>query len=212
MCKPYLVARSHVEPHLHPYYDTYAAPYVDIARPYASVVNEHVYVPAAKLAKDGYDKYGAPAWEQARTYGEEHWETLVVPHLEFAQDTVNDVYASKVNPYVQPAVLAVSPYYTKANDAVAATYKNYVVPFYVQATPFIGKTYDSGQQILTTTVFPYAQGSWSSAVYFANSELWPRVTGLYSENVEPQLVKIGERLASYREGKKLRASMEDTDE
>ncbi|BAE65281.1 unnamed protein product [Aspergillus oryzae RIB40] len=58
---------------------------------------------------------------------------------------------------------------------------------------------------------PYAQTSWSSVVYFVNSWLWPQVTGLYSENVEPQLVKIGQRLASYREGNQLRKVVDEVD-
>lgn len=211
VCKPYLVVRSHVEPHILPYYNIYAAPYVDLARPYVSVVNEQVYVPATTLARKNFDKYGAPAWNQARAYGEERWGAHVVPHLELAQDSVNKIYMSKFDPYVQHAVLVVSPYYKKASDAAAFTYGNYLIPLYVQSSPFIGKTYTSGQEILTTQVLPYAHGSWLSAVYFANSQLWPKVTGLYSENVEPQLVKIGERLASYREGKKLRASVEEAD-
>lgn len=205
------MVRSYVEPRILPYYNTYAGPYVDITRPYVSAVNEHVYAPAANLARERFDKYGAPAWDQARAYGEEHWEAQVVPRLQLAQDSVTGIYTSNVDPYVQHVVLVASPYYKKASDAVAFTYGNYVIPLYAQSSPFIGKTYTSGQEILATQVLPYAHGSWSSVVYFATSELWPKVTGLYSQNVEPQLVKIGERLASYREGKRLRASVEEVD-
>lgn len=211
VCKPYLVVRSHIEPHVLPYYHLYAAPYVDSARPYVTLFNDQVYSPAATFAQQGYDKYGAPAWDQAQAYSQEHWEAQVAPRLQYAQDSISGVYKSDVDPYVQRAVLVASPYYEKASTVAISTYGDYIAPLYTQSHPIIGKTYASGQEALMTTVIPHAQNSWSTVVYFVNSALWPKVTGLYWENVEPQLVKIGQRLASYREGKILRASVDDVD-
>ncbi|KAJ5238447.1 hypothetical protein N7468_003066 [Penicillium chermesinum] len=211
VCKPYLIARSHVEPHLTPYYDTYAAPYVDQARPYIETFNRQVYAPASKFAQTGYEKYGAPALEKAQAYGASQWNAQVTPRIQEAQDKAYRLYMAQVDPHVQKGVNAVSPYYEKASAAAFAVYWNHLVPFYTRSQPFIGKTYTAGQEILTTHVMPGARYTWSSAVYFANSSLWPRITGLYSEQVEPQLVKIGQRLASYREGKRLRAVVEDLD-
>jgi hypothetical protein len=121
------------------------------------------------------------------------------------------LYLAQIDPYVQQGVAVVSPYYQKAKGAAQAVYWNQLVPFYTRSQPFIGKTYSTSQQVLTTHVMPGARYTWSSVVYFANSSLWPHVTGLYSEQVEPQLVKIGQRLASYREGKRLRAVVEEMD-
>ncbi|KAB8231783.1 uncharacterized protein BDW43DRAFT_133237 [Aspergillus alliaceus] len=211
VCKPYLVARSYIEPHVLPYYSNYGAPYVEKARPYVLVINEKVYTPAANVAKLGYDKYGAPALDKAQTYGSQQWEKQVVPLLQTARDATSELYSAKVAPHVQRATAIVSPYYQKANSAFHSACVNHVQPFLARSRPFIGKTYTSGQNILTTTVVPYAQNTWSSVVYFMHSWLWPRVTGLYSANVEPQLVKIGQRLASYREGKQLRNVVDEVD-
>jgi hypothetical protein len=200
-----------VEPYVTPYYDTYAAPYVDQARPYVEVFNQRVYTPASNVAKHSYEKYGGPAWQQARGFGEAQWKAQVTPRLEAAQVQAHQLYLTQVDPYVQQGVSVVSPYYQKANGAAQAVYWNQLVPFYTRSQPFIGKTYSTGQQVLTTHVMPGARYTWSSVVYFANSSLWPHVTGLYSEQVEPQLVKIGQRLASYREGKRLRAVVEEMD-
>ncbi|KAE8413159.1 hypothetical protein BDV36DRAFT_39024 [Aspergillus pseudocaelatus] len=211
VCKPYLVARSYVEPHLLPYYNTYGAPYIEKARPYVVVLNEKVYTPAADAAKLGYDKYGAPALDQAYAYGSKQWEKQVAPLLQSAKDGASELYDAEVAPQVRRVTAAVSPYYQKANSAFETTCVGYIQPFLARTRPFIGKTYTSGQNVLTTTVMPYAQTSWSSVIYFVNSWLWPQVTGLYSENVEPQLVKIGQRLASYREGKQLRKVVDEVD-
>lgn len=198
-----------MEPYVTPYYDTYAAPYVDQARPYVEVLNSQVYTPVAKIAKSGYEKYGAPAWQQAQAYGAAQWKVQVTPRLEAAQDQAHRLYMAQVDPYVQQGVAVVSPYYQKANNAAVTVYWDHFVPFYTRSQPFIGKTYSTGQAVLTTHVMPGARYTWSSLVYFANSSLWPQITGLYSEQVEPQVVKIGQRLASYREGKRLRAVVED---
>ncbi|KAE8138274.1 hypothetical protein BDV38DRAFT_270742 [Aspergillus pseudotamarii] len=201
VCKPYLVARSYVEPHVLPYYNTYGAPYVEKARPYVVVLNEKVYTPAADVAKLGYDKYGAPALDQAHAYGSKQWEKQVAPLVQSAKDGASELYNAEVAPQVRRVTAAVSPYYQMANSAFETTCVGYIQPFLARTRPFIGKTYTSGQNVLTTTVMPYVQTSWSSVIYFVNSWLWPQVTGLYSENVEPQLVKIGQRLASYQASK-----------
>ncbi|KAJ9492936.1 hypothetical protein VN97_g290 [Penicillium thymicola] len=218
VCKPYLIARSHVEPYMTPYYDIYAAPYVDQARPYVDqarpyveMFNQRVYTPASKVAKSGYEKYGAPALKQAQAYGIEQWQNQVTPRLQTTQNKVHQLYFAEIDPYVQQSVAVVSPYYQWANTVALNVNQGYLVPFYARSRPFIGKAYSTSQDILTTHVLPGAQYTWSSVVYFANSSLWPHVTGLYSEQVEPQLVKIGQRLASYREGKRLRAAIEDVD-
>ncbi|KAF7115405.1 hypothetical protein CNMCM5793_002221 [Aspergillus hiratsukae] len=211
VCKPYLVVRSHIEPYVLPYYDRYGAPYVEIARPYVQVVNKHVYTPAATVARQGYDQYAAPALSHAQAYGQQQWEAQVIPRLQKVKESATGLYDSEVAPYVQRAKGVVFPYYNKVNGALITVWDGYVFPVFARSRPFIGKTYTSGQNVLATTVLPYAQSTWSSVIYFANSALWPKLTGLYSENVEPQLVKIGQRLASYREGRRLRKVINEAD-
>ncbi|KAI9370571.1 hypothetical protein BJX61DRAFT_85899 [Aspergillus egyptiacus] len=211
VCKPYLVAKSYVEPHVVPYYNAYGAPYVDAARPYVDVLHEKVYAPASNVAKQGYEKYGAPALERAQTYGQQQWDANVVPRVHAAKGKVDEWYGAQVAPHMERVKASVSPYYSKVYGVYWATLDGYIMPFCAKYQPFIGKTYTSGQEILTTTVLPYAQGTWSSAIYFVNNSLWPKISSLYSQNVEPQLVKIGQRLASYREGNRLRGVADEAE-
>ncbi|KAL4785522.1 hypothetical protein BJX76DRAFT_180470 [Aspergillus varians] len=205
ICKPYLVAKSYVEPYIVPYYNVHAAPYVDAARPYVRVLNDTVYTPASSIAKQGYETYGAPALNRAQAYGQQQWDANVVPHIQTVNGKAADWYKAQVAPHVDHIAGTVSPYYNKVHRAYWATLDGYIMPFAAKYQPFIGKTYTSGQDILTTTVMPHAQSVWVSAVQFFHSSFWPKVFSLYSENVEPQLVKIGRRLASYREGDRLRS-------
>ncbi|KAL5357182.1 hypothetical protein BJX96DRAFT_144023 [Aspergillus floccosus] len=211
VCKPYLVARSYIDPHVAPYYDAYAAPYVDATRPYVNLLNEKVYTPSVNVAKYGYEKYGAPALNQAQVFSQQQWDAQVTPRLQSVKERTNVLYASEVAPHVQRVKAALSPYYQRVNSVTRSTAQNYILPFYARSRPFIGKTYTSGQDMLATTVLPYAQSTWSSAISFVSSSLWPKVTGLYSENVEPQLVKIGQRLASYRERKRLHSVVDESE-
>ncbi|KAL1964960.1 hypothetical protein VTN77DRAFT_6160 [Rasamsonia byssochlamydoides] len=211
VCKPYLIARSHLGPHIAPYYQSYAAPYVELARPYAQTFSERIYTPASKVVKHGYDTYGAPVLEQAGKYSHRQWEAVVVPQLYSAQAKVNDIYKASLDPYVQQAIVAVSPYSDAVSNKVVEIKDKYILPLYVQTKPFIGKTYSSGRDVISGTVAPLAQKTWSSLIVFVKGTVWPRITGLYSENVEPQLVKIGQKLATYREGKKLRAVMDEVE-
>jgi hypothetical protein len=184
---------------------------VELARPYAQTFNERIYTPTSKIVKHGYDTYGAPVVEQAGKYGHQQWEDLVVPRLHSAQTKVNGIYATSVDPYVRRAIVVVTPYSNATRDTVVEIKDKYFLPVYIHSRPFITDAYSSGQRVLSGTVVPLAQKTWSSLIVFVKGDVWPRVTGLYSENVEPQLVKIGEKLATYREGKKLRAVIDEVE-
>ncbi len=56
-------------------------------------------------------------------------------------------------------------------------------------------------------------GLWggTSVVAFFDRTLWPSMRILYGENVEPQLVRISERLGRYRDGKKVKAAADAVD-
>lgn len=184
---------------------------MDLVRPYANSLHEQVYSPVAKVAKSGYDTYGAPTIARAQAHGKKRWETEAVPRLRSAQASVSEIYEANVGPHVKRAAAVIKPHYDDVSGRVRQLYSVYVLPSYNRTRPFIGKTYSSGQVILVDNVLPFTHRVWSSIVYFINTTLWPSVTGLYSENVEPQLVKIGERLASYREGKKLRTVVDEVE-
>ena len=79
---------------------------------------------------------------------------------------------------------------------------------YIASRPHVEKAYTFGHKLTTEIGLPYAKRAWSSAVVFIDRTIWPQLRILYGENVEPQLVRIGERLGRYRDGKKLKAAME----
>lgn len=211
ICKPYINARSHIQPYLQPYYDTYAGSYVERARPYAEQLNERVVSPAAKIAQQNYNKYAAPRFEQVKAYGRQQWQQTVVPQVVLAQNKAAELYNASIAPHVKKASLAAEPYYDAAKDNAVNVHQKHIMPVLDTSTPYLIRAYNSTKDFALTTGLPYFQRAWDSLVVFVNGTLWPKVKGLYGDNVKPQLVMISERIAKYQEGRKLKAIMDEVD-
>lgn len=211
VCEPYLSVRSHVAPYLEPYYKSYAAPHVEKVRPYVAKFNQEIYTPSLAYGKQSYDTHGAPRVQQARAYGQEQWANIVKPQIDTAQAQVKKQYDSNLAPQVNKASAAAAPYYAFSRHSISEIYNTYILPTLETSRPYAESTYAFGHKLTVETGLPYAQSAWSSTVVLFDHTIWPKLRVLYGNNVEPQLVRIGERLGRYRDGKKLKAVMEEDD-
>lgn len=209
VCNPYLSVRSHVAPYVEPYYNSYAAPHVEKARPYVEKIGRDIYAPSLAYGKQSYDAYGAPRVQQAQEYSQEKWVNIVKPQIDTAQAQIKKQYGSNLAPQVNKVSAAVTPYYTSSRNSISEIYNTHVLPALEASRPYAEKTYAIGHKLTVETGLPYAQSAWSSAVVFFDHTIWPKLRILYGDNVEPQLVRIGERLGRYRDGRKLKAVMEE---
>lgn len=198
ICKPYFQAKGAVSPYVEPYYNTYAAPYVDLAKPYYDVANQHIVVPASAYA----NKYGAPAWHQAQSYGQAQWEKNIHPQLAVYQQVAQDQYDLKVAPHVTQAGAVVSPYFDIARTSALQTYHEMLLPSYQLAQPYAFQAYDATSRFTTETAVPSALWAWNKTYMFIDTTVWPQVRVLYVQSVEPQLARIGQRLGRYKEKSK----------
>ncbi|KAI9819073.1 MAG: hypothetical protein M1826_001203 [Phylliscum demangeonii] len=212
VCEPYLAARSYVYPRLQPYYNSYAAPYVDTVRPYVANVESKVVRPVVKGGRRVYERYGALRVDQMRQYGEREWERTLRPRLDVVAAKAGEQYNATVAPHVARAARAASPYYGVARDSFLQTYYAHVLPTYTTSLPYAQRAYLAGQSFVLDIGLPYTNSALSSASALISRTIWPRVRILYGENVEPQLVRIGERLARYRDKKKLEAAVHEVDQ
>ncbi|PGH23628.1 hypothetical protein AJ80_02234 [Polytolypa hystricis UAMH7299] len=211
LCKPYLLARSHLEPRISPFYEAYAAPYVEVGRPYVRAFDEKVYTPSANFASRNYHAYAAPRLEDAKSYAKQQWTLLVTPRIQSLQDHALQAYDSSVARHVNKMSMLVTPHYRTTKASVVRVYTSYLLPSYLRAKPVVGRAYTSAHDITVNTVLPNSRKIWSAILRFVNETLLPQVAGLYFQNVEPQLIRIGNKLASYREGKNLRTGLEETE-
>jgi hypothetical protein len=199
---------SYLKPHLEPYYHTYAAPYVEITRPYAQQLDQKVINPASQIAKHNYLTYAAPRIEHAKAYGQQQWENSILPQVLTAQKKAQDIYGASVAPHIDRASSVVEPYYEIAKDNALNVHQKHFMPAFETSKPYLRNAYGASQTFVLDTGIPYARWVWSSIIIFVEGTIWPQMRALYGDNVKPQLVMISERIAKYQEGRKLKASMD----
>ncbi|KAI0481800.1 hypothetical protein F4859DRAFT_436005 [Xylaria cf. heliscus] len=197
ICKPYFQIKQAVAPHVSPYYDVYAAPYVDLARPYYNTLDRNVITPGRAYAV----KYGGPRVAQARAFGYSQWEKSVQPQILKYQVLAWAQYDHAISPYVDKAATGVAPYYDIARTNALQTYHEILVPAYTFVQPYATQGYDVAYGLTKNTVIPSTVWAWNKTYAFLDSAVWPHVRDVYVLKVEPQLVRIGERLGRYKEKK-----------
>ncbi|RFU31565.1 hypothetical protein B7463_g4781, partial [Scytalidium lignicola] len=207
ICTPYFEVRSIVAPHLEPYYTTYAAPYLDAARPYYDAANKSIITPVTVLGR----KYGAPRLAQAQEFGQAQWEKSMQPQVQKYQAVLKENYDRILAPHVNTVVSTASPYYDIAKTSALQTYYEHVLPTYTMIQPYALQGYSVANDFAVHTAIPYTRWAWTNGNLFLSRSVWPRLRILYGENVEPQLVRIGERLGRYRDGKKIEAAANEVD-
>lgn len=193
ICKPYFQLKQTLTPHLEPYYDAYAAPYVELARPYYETVDQRVLTPSWAYAT----KYGGPRIAQAQAFGQTQWENKLQPELVKYQAMTKVKYDQTLAPHVDHVSSAVAPYYDIARTNALQTYHDLVLPSYVFAQPYVHQAYTTASTFATETAIPSAAWAWNKTYVFLDGTVWPQLRFLYTENVEPQLVKIGQRLGRH---------------
>lgn len=194
ICKHYFWAKAAVSPHLQPYYDHYAAPYVDVARPYCDAVNSHVLTPTRVYAV----RYGAPLARRAQDYAWSQWEAKGQPRLHRLHAASQARYDRSIAPHLGRTGDAVGPYYEIARTNSFQLFYEYILPSYRFACPYAIQGYGAASDFAANKALPATRWAWNKTTLFLDTTVWPQLRALYVENVEPQLVRIGERLGRYK--------------
>jgi hypothetical protein len=203
VCTPYLQARSFATPYLDPYYQTYLAAHVEKVRPYADRFERQIYTPAAAFTKDKYAVYGAHRVEQAKQQAIAGWDKAVRPHLQTAQDKIQGQYDDHLGAHVKKASDAAAPYYSQTKDTLNTVYHSSVLPTYEASLPYLRKARIQGHHLVADVIFPNVHAAKDITWTFLVRNVWPQLRILYGDNVEPQLVRISERLGRYRDQQKM---------
>lgn len=193
VCKPYFQLKQAVSPHIEPYYDAYAAPYVELARPYYETVDQKVLTPTWSYAT----KYGAPRIAQAQALGQERWAKDIQPQLTKYKALAKVKYDETLAPHVDQLSSAVTPYYDIAKTNTLQTYNDLLLPSYAFVQPYVHQGYQTASTFTTETAVPSVAWAWNKTYFFLDGTVLPQLRFLYVENVEPQLQKIGQRLGRY---------------
>lgn len=181
-------------PHAKPYYDRYAAPYIEIVEPYYNTVHTKVLVPAHALAL----RHGAPWVERGQTIVVQQWQANGQPHVQRLQLIAKARHDQYIAPHVTKANEVLGPHIATVRTGTQHAINQYAVPAYDFAKPHAIRGYEASRDVAVIHVIPTVNWVWSSTQEFLNSSVWPQLRVVYVTNVEPQLVRIGERLDQYR--------------
>ncbi|KAH6898214.1 hypothetical protein B0T10DRAFT_472008 [Thelonectria olida] len=206
ICKPYFQVKNTISPHLQPYYDQYAAPYVEVARPYYNIADNKIWKPTRSYAV----QYAAPWVDKAQQHAWAQWEKNGQPQLSKYQGLVQEKYDQSVAPYVTRASDAVGPYYDIARTNVLQMYYEYFMPSYEFVHPYGIQGYNAASEFTTKTALPNAYWVWNKTYAFLDAQVWPHLRVLYIQNVEPQLIRIGERLGRFKVQDKAKTAYDNT--
>ncbi|CAN9260703.1 unnamed protein product [Alternaria alternata] len=203
VCKPYLQTRAYAAPYLDPYYETYVAPHIEKVKPYTT--------PITTFAQDNYATYGAHRVEHARKYAETQYEKSIRPQLENAQKQVKGQYDVYLGPHVKKATDAAAPYYNDLKTSSEEIYVHTLLPAYEQSKPYLQQGHAYGHHVLVDIVYPHVHTAKDATWAFVLRTVWPQLRVLYGDNVEPQLVRISERLGRYRDQQKIESVVSAVD-
>ncbi|CAN9219513.1 unnamed protein product [Alternaria alternata] len=203
VCKPYLQTRAYAAPYLDPYYETYVAPHIEKVKPYTT--------PITTFAQDNYATYGAHRVEHAKKYAETQYEKSVRPQLENAQKQVKGQYDVYLGPHVKKATDAAAPYYNDLKTSSEEIYVHTLLPAYEQSKPYLQQGHAYGHHVLVDVVYPHVHTAKDATWAFVLRTVWPQLRVLYGDNVEPQLVRISERLGRYRDQQKIESVVSAVD-
>lgn len=207
ICKGYFQVKQAVTPHVTPYYDTYAAPYVEIAKPYYNTVDRVLITPTRTYAV----KYGGPQLTKAQALGLAQWEKNVQPQFLKYQGMAKSQYDQTVAPHVNKATTAVAPYYDIARTNALQTYHEILLPSYNFVQPYALHSYDVASAFTVKTAVPSTLWAWNKTYLFLDATVWPHVRDVYVAKVEPQLARITDRLSRYKEIKPMTAVVEEVE-
>jgi len=181
---------------------------VQKVQPYVDRIDKQVYTPVSTLVKDKYATYGAHRVEKTQRYVEAEWEKTVRPQLRKAQKQAMDQYDVYLAPHVQQASEAIAPYVEQTKASLVEIYHLSLVPAYEAVLPYSHQAYIHGNYIVAHVIFPYVHSAKDAAWTLITRTIWPQVRVLYGDNVEPQLVRIQERLGRYKDQQKMEAAVD----
>lgn len=186
-----------------PYYQTYVAPQVERIQPYVDRFESQVYTPVSSFTKEKYATYGAHRVDAAQKYLEAEWDRTVRPQIQNVQEQAKSQYDLHLGPHVTKFSDAVAPYYEQTKDSMLEIYHLTLLPTYEAMVPYSQQAYKHGHYTITHIIFPYVRYGKDVSWTFISRTVWPQLRILYGDNVEPQLVRIRERLGRHRDQQKI---------
>ena len=207
ICKPYLQLQSLATPYVQPYYHAYLEPHVAKVQPYVNQANTKFVQPAATFAQTNYVKYGSPQVTRAQKVAKKQWTKHVVPQLTSVRNKAFDQYSATLGPHIKKVDDVVRPYYTGITTSASDLWELEIRPAYKLVSPYFQKVYIAIEKFVVNILVPNATRAGDAVWTGLHRHVFPTLKVLYGENVEPQIMRIKQRLGRYRDEKKIEAAV-----
>lgn len=188
---------------MRPYYDTYLAHHVEKVQPYYENTKSSIVLPTYKFTRVHYDKYAQPLIKKFDESGRYHLQHTVKPRLDDAQAVLVERFHTTMGPYV-------TPYYKTISTSARDLWEIEIYPAYRYVAPYATRSYHAVEHFTRNTALPQTRFAIATTCALLQRHVLPTLQILYGENIEPQIVKISQRLLGYRDNKKLKAAVEST--
>ncbi|RKF59409.1 hypothetical protein OnM2_060015 [Erysiphe neolycopersici] len=204
-CKVYFQITDLSIPIIRPYFDTYALPHLEPVLPYYVEAYKRVITPTLIFGR----KYGIPFVEKTIVLGKFFWVKFAQPRAEKLYEISYQYYRKNFGPYVDNANKAIIINYYTIQKIFLPKYSNIILSYYDAIKPQIVKGYILAYNVITKNLYPCLKWTVANGEFFFVRTVQPKLKSLYGESVEPQLLKISERLDKYRNARKTKSVSSD---
>lgn len=189
LCHASYHVKTALKPHVQPYYDTYLAPHVDQYAPYAIKANEDYIQPVYQKATTIYNEHGQQYVAQGREVVGSQYAKYLKPHVSKAEEKAHVLYKDYLSPHVETGTeiwIASKPRVIAAQQQAQKVWNEKLVPAYHASLPYVVRAYEQGKHVMRVVVTPVVKDGGEKVVGWGK--------GLWSDVVQPQVGRIGERL------------------
>lgn len=217
VCQRYDSIKHALAPHVEPYYDTYAEPYLSRAQPYLSkgqAYYDQFGAPTVAKGQDLWVKQASPRLQQGYSVLNSRYYKNIHPLLDrFVLSKSRDTYRKYLDPHVQAATTRYSkhvhPYFRAAQEQSYNLYTQRLVPAYRATAPRIHHAFHTAERTYAKHVEPRVHAVLKWIIRKVNQVVIPRVKVLWGVHVQPQLDRIQDKLFRSREAKQVASKIVD---
>ncbi|POS88055.1 hypothetical protein EPUL_000476, partial [Erysiphe pulchra] len=202
-CKVYFQITDLAVPIIQPYFDTYARPHLEPVLPYYVEAHKRLVTPALAFGR----KYGIPLVEKAIVLGKFFWVKFAQPRVEKYYEISYQYIRQNFGPHLDNANKALIIYYDTIKTNILPKYSSIILSYHDAIKPQIIKCFVLAYDVITKNIYPCIKWTVTNGEFFFVRTVQPKLKSLYGESVEPQLLKISERLGKYRNVRKTKSAI-----
>ncbi|ORY81552.1 hypothetical protein BCR37DRAFT_47442 [Protomyces lactucae-debilis] len=192
---------KHAGPHVQPYYEQYAGPYVAKGEQYYAQVHK-VYQKQAKPAVDHagklYNKHLHPVTAQATQAAKKHYNARLDPVVSKYQKKAQQVYGQYVGKHIATATNTIKPYTDMASTKSQQVYDKVLVPTFHKVSPHVKHAAAIGASTYWQHGHPIVLKLRDALLAFYRTTVLPPMRRAFYKYVEPQLARVSQKLFEFK--------------